>query len=187
MNKSPDATDEDIVAQVIGGDIDAFGDIMQRYETRLVRYVVYLIHNEHAARDVVQESFIKAYQNLQGFNAKYKFSSWIYRIAHNEAMNAVKREKHLAHDIDVDEISEASYETSTIQDIDRTILQGDVKACLDSLELKYREVLMLQYYENMKYSEISDVLHIPESTVGVWAKRGKAILKHICEKKGVRA
>ncbi len=181
-----DTKDEEIVQQVINGNIDDFGEIMQRYEPRLMRYVVYLIHNEAMASDVVQDTFIKCYKNLQGFNAKYKFSSWIYRIAHNEAMNAVKREKHIVSGLDVEEIAEGTYESTTIQDIDTAILQGDVKDCLENIDIKYREVLMLQYYENMKYNEIADVLHIPTSTVGVWASRGKNMLKNICEKKGIR-
>ncbi len=186
MHKLSDTKDEEIVLKVINGDVDAFAELMHRYEPRLMRYVIYLIHNEAMSSDVVQDTFIKCYKNLQGFNAKYKFSSWIYRIAHNEAMNAVKRDKHIVGGLDVEEIAEGTYEASTIQDIDTAILQGDVKACLDSLDIKYREVLMLQYYENMKYNEIADVLHIPASTVGVWASRGKSMLKRICEKKGLK-
>lgn len=185
MALTTDETDEQLIAQIVGGDVDKFAHIMQRYEDRLMRYVIYLIHNEAMATDIVQETFIKSYQNLQSFNNKYKFSSWIYRIAHNEAMNSVKKEKHVVHDLDVEDIREATYETSTIRDIDRKILQGHVRACLDSLDIRYREVLMLQYYENMKYGEIADVLHIPASTVGVWASRGKAMLKRICQQKGV--
>lgn len=183
---SAERTDENIVAQIVAGDTDAFGEIMQRYEARLLRYVIYLIHDEPMASDAVQETFIKSYKNLQSFNAKYKFSSWIYRIAHNEAMNIIKHDKHILHELEVEDVHESSYETTTISDIDSTILQGDVKACLDSLDIKYREVLMLQFYENMKYSEISDVLHVPISTVGVWAARGKTMLKKICTKKGVK-
>lgn len=186
MSQTTEIPDEDIVARVQGGDVEAYGDIMKRYEAKLTRYVVYLIHDAMAASDVVQETFIKAYQNIQGFNPKYKFSSWVYRIAHNEAMNAVKRDKHITHDLDVEEVREAAYETSTVRDIDRAILKDDMQACLDSIELKYREVLMLQYYEHMKYDQIADVLHVPTATVGVWAARGKAKLRKLCEKKGVR-
>jgi RNA polymerase sigma-70 factor (ECF subfamily) len=185
MNEFIDKTDEEIVPLIIGGNIDLFGLIMERYEARLMRYAVYLVHDEMMASDIVQETFIKSYKNLQSFNSKYKFSSWIYRIAHNEAMNLVKHERHISRDTDIEEIHEASYEATTVQDIDRAILQGNVKDCLDSLDLRYREVLMLQYYENMKYSEIADVLHMPVSTVGVWASRGKTMLKNICTKKGV--
>lgn len=178
--------DEYIVAMVTSGNVEAYGEIMKRYEPRLKRYVVYLIHNDAMASDVVQDTFIKAYKNMRSFNAKYKFSSWIYRIAHNEAMNAIKREKHIDYDHDVSEIAESSYEPTIIEDIDAGILKDDVKACLDNLDLKYREVLMLQYFEHMKYSEIADVLHAPTATIGVWAARGKTMLKVICERKGVK-
>lgn len=185
MPNITEISDEDIIALVRDNDVDAYGEIMSRYESKLTRYVVYLTHDPVAAGDIVQETFIKAYQNLQGFNPKYMFSSWIYRIAHNEAMNAVKRDRHIIHDLDVENVREAAYETTTIRDIDRSILKNDMQACLDSIELKYREVLMLQYYELMKYDEIADVLHIPPATVGVWAARGKAKLRALCEKKGV--
>jgi len=185
MRKITELSDEEIIALVRGDDVDAYGEIMARYESKLTRYVVYLIHDAMVANDVVQETFIKTYKNVQGFNPKYKFSSWIYRIAHNEAMNAIKMDKHITHDLDVEEVREAAYETTTIRDIDRSILKNDMQACLDSIDLKYREVLMLQYYEHMKYDEIADVLHVPPATVGVWAARGKSKLRVLCEKKGV--
>ena len=181
-----DKTDENIVAMVTGGDVDAYGELMKRYEQKLLRYVIYLIHDQATAADVVQDTFIKTYQNLKGFNAKYKFSSWIYRIAHNEAMNAMKKDRHINHDVDAEESVEASYESTIIHEIDQSILKNDMQLCLNQLDAKYREVLMLQYYENMKYSDIADVLHIPMATVGVRASRAKAKLRELCEKKEVR-
>lgn len=177
--------DEAIVALVTGGDVNAYGELMARYEQKLLRYVIYLIHDHAVAADVVQDTFIKSYQNLNGFNAKYKFSSWIYRIAHNEAMNAIKKDRHIAHDIDAETAKEASYESTIMRDIDNAILKNDMQLCLDKLDAKYREVLMLQYYENMKYSDIADILHIPVATVGVRATRAKAKLRVLCEQKGV--
>lgn len=179
-------TDETIVALVTSGNVDAYGELMTRYEQKLLRYVIYLIHDQASASDVVQDTFIKTYQNLNGFNPKYKFSSWIYRIAHNEAMNAIKKDRHIAHDIDTETAKEASYESTVMRDIDYAILKADVQLCLDQLDAKYREVLMLQYYENMKYSDIADILHIPSATVGVRAARAKAKLRRLCEQKGVR-
>lgn len=184
----PSGTPDDasLVARVVSGDVDAYGDLMSRYEPRLLRYVVSLVHDPDSAADVVQETFIKAYQNLRGFNDAYKFSSWIYRIAHNEALNAIRRDRHINHDADASE-SAPSYEPTIMHSIDQTILAADVANCLEELEPKYREVLLLQFYENMKYGEIADVLHVPPSTVGVWASRAKAKLQKICRKKGVRS
>lgn len=182
------ATDEssidvDLVRRITSGEVEVFGDLMKRYEAKLLRYVIYLIHDEALARDVVQETFIKTYQNLRGYNPQYKFSSWVYRIAHNEAMNAVKRHRR---EIGLDDIGEPAQESSIIRDIDREILNSDLNACLDELDERGREVLMLYYYEHMKYDEIADVLRTPTSTVGVWIARAKSRLKKICEQRGVR-
>jgi RNA polymerase sigma-70 factor (ECF subfamily) len=171
----PQLADNELVAAIVAGDQERFGELMGRYESKLVHYVVYLIHDRSAAQDIVQETFIKTYKNLRGFNAKYKFSSWIYRIAHNEAMSYVRHEKHLDHDTDID----------IVREIDRSILRDKMSLCLDEIDARYREVLMLQFYEGMKYDEIADVLRVPPSTVGVWALRGKAKLKELCERKGV--
>lgn len=176
-------TDENIVAQVVSGNIDAYETLMSRYEQKLLRYVIYLIHDDSLATDIVQETFIKTYQNLNRFNSKFKFSSWIYRIAHNQTMNFVKHNKHYTTS-DIDSLPDLSYESNLANKIDQAFLKKDVQNCLKELEPKYREIIQLVYYENMKYAEISDILQIPTSTVGVWLSRAKTKLKHICEKKG---
>jgi len=87
-------TDEEIVELVSKGNKELYAEIIQRYQTKLMRYAQYLIDDYAKASDAVQESFIKAYINLNGFNTKKKFSSWIYRIVHNEAMNLVNKHKN---------------------------------------------------------------------------------------------
>lgn len=176
-------TDETVVQQVIQGDIDAYGELMQRYEAKLHRYVVYLIHDQIAAQDVVQDAFIKAYQNLRSFNPSYKFSSWIYRIAHNEAMNAVKKLGRTS-DQDIALLPDDSYDAQLDEIMDKQILKAHVHGCLAKLEPKYREVVQLVYLEQLKYEEVSDVLHIPTSTVGVWLSRAKVKLRGVCTQEG---
>lgn len=184
MKKGEQASDEVVVALVTSGDIDAYATLMERYEHKLHRYVTYLIHDQTTASDVVQETFIKAYQNLRSFNQSYKFSSWIYRIAHNEAMNAVKKTRHLS-DTDITELPDSEYDAHMDELVDAGLLKERVHGCLEQLDPKYRAVVQLVYFEHMKYDEVSDVLHIPTSTVGVWLSRAKAKLKAICEQKGV--
>lgn len=178
-------SDESIVAEITAGNVEMFAEIMARYEAKLTRYVIYLIHDNGTATDVVQETFIKAYQNLNSFNTKYKFSSWIYRIAHNEAMNAIKKHRFLYSE-EVDDLPSKEYEQNISELIDDDLLKINVHDCLRQLEPKYREVIQLVYFENMKYDDVSDVLHIPSSTVGVWLSRAKSKLKLICTQKGVK-
>jgi RNA polymerase sigma-70 factor (ECF subfamily) len=184
MNNSQ-VEDAKVVAEVINGNTDAYGELILRYEPKLIRYVTYLIHDRTAASDVVQETFIKAYQNLRSYNSKYKFSSWIYRISHNEAMNAVKRVQRLSG-ADIDELPEIGYDPRLDELVDKKILAEDVHGCLGKLAPKYREVVQLVYFEHMKYEEASDVLHVPTSSIGVWLSRAKSQLREICKKRGVR-
>lgn len=184
MTKRP-ASDEAIIRQIIAGDIEVYAELINRYETKLHRYVVYLIHNQAIADDVVQEAFIKAYQNLQSFNPKYKFSSWIYRIAHNEAMNAVRRHKFTI-DVEIEQLADDSYDQRLGEIVDQKLLNKHVRDCVRQLSAKYREVIQLAYLENMKYGEVGQVLRIPTSTVGVRLARAKAQLKKICEQKGAK-
>ena len=176
-------TDEEIVALIIAGNIDAYAEIMARYESKLFRYVRYLIRHQESVDDVVQDTFVKAYQNLQSFNPKYKFSSWIYRIAHNEAINAVRRLRFVS-DQDLDMLPEL-YDERLTEIVDDKIRQEVVRHCLDQLPQKYREVIQLVYFEDMKYEEVGRILRMPTSTVGVRLSRAKSQLKKICEQKGV--
>ncbi|MDP1709513.1 MAG: RNA polymerase sigma factor, partial [Candidatus Komeilibacteria bacterium] len=136
--------------------------------------------------DVVQEVFIKGYENIKSFNTDRKFSSWLYRIAHNEFINRIKkigREPLPFFDPDT------LFPHPLSQDLsDRGILSREARelldACLEKLSAKYREVLVLFYIEELSYQEIAEVLHIPLATVGVRLKRARGLLKTFCQQHG---
>ena len=185
---SPDqaAKDAALIQRIIKGDTERYADIIARYQQPLLRYAIYLIHDPDMAADVVQISFIKAYRNLRAYNPRYKFSSWLYRIVHNEAMNAVRKAKHTVSESDEPEYIEHFVSENLVeQRIDQDFLRDDMQACLAGLDVKYRDVLWLYYFQGMKYADISTVLHIPAATVGVRIQRAKAALKKICQQKGV--
>lgn len=169
-------SDEVIVQKVLGGDTHLFGEIVNRYQNKLLRYVWYLTNHSNDSEDVVQETFIKVYRNLNGFNTTLKFSSWIYRIAHNEAMNFVKKKKPIlvGHD-EMYKLENIKNQTSNTKKIENTLY---IRQLLDTLELKYREPLELYYIEERTYEEISDILRIPIGTVGIRIRRAKESLKH---------
>jgi RNA polymerase sigma-70 factor (ECF subfamily) len=176
-----DILDEEVVLKVQKGDIESFGLLMQRFEPKLLRYGSKFMSSRDDIKDLVQETFIKTYTNIQSFDTSKKFSPWIYRIAHNEFVNAIKKKKLKPLIFcDLDEVFPhlASEELADTEANDRELKESMSKG-LDSLDLKYREVLVLYYFENMDYEAISEVIHIPVSTVGVRLSRGKALFKKV--------
>jgi len=88
-------SDKKLVDLVRNKNQELYTHIVNRYQEKLLRYANYLVSNHQISQDIVQTAFIKAFKNLQGFNTKKKFSSWIYRIVHNESINAIKKNKKL--------------------------------------------------------------------------------------------
>lgn len=172
-------TDEKIVELVRNNDKDLYAHIIKRYQEKLIRYADYLINDENIAADIVQESFIKSYVYLNGFDNKKKFSSWIYRIVHNEAMNAIKKQKkHIPLYKDVDFDSGINLEENLI----KKELKLHTDRCLNQMQSMYREPLVLYFLEEKSYEEIGDILRIPIGTVGTRINRAKAIMQKLCQK-----
>ena len=142
-----------------------------------VRYLRKFIYDPDELEDVLQVVFIKVYKNLYGFNIDRKFSSWIYRIAHNEALNHLK--KYAKERISLDEVEYMIIDEKIDigGDVDRKILKDSVEKLLKNIKAKYQEPLILFYFEQKSYEEISDILRIPTSSVGTLISRGKKMLK----------
>ena len=176
-------TDEEIVRITREEDKEFYTYLVRRYEEKLLRYIKRYIKNEDASEDVLQTTFIKAYENLNGFDIKKRFSSWIYRIAHNEALNKLKKENRSVSGFDP-EIFEMLVENNSNPEKEYVTkeLREQIGKCFLELPIKYREVLTLFYLEEKKYEEISDILRLPAGTVATRINRGKKLLKEICQK-----
>ena len=170
--------DEKIVAQVQKGDKDAYAEIVDRYEKPLRAYAMRITANPDAIEDIVQEAFIKAYRDIQSFDTKRKFSSWIYRIVHNESINHIRKNKNL---VPLDETVEIADEKNLSKEIEQKIDSKKdferLNLALESLENKYREVVYLRFFQEKDYEEIAEILRMPIGTVGTLLNRGKAKLK----------
>lgn len=172
-------TDEDIARAVQAGESERFGELIERYQDRLMRYARKFLLDPDDAEDVVQDVFVKTYQNINGFDPSRRFSPWIYRIAHNEFVNELKRRqsRRIVPVFDFDTVFPhlTAEETS-----DRAALDAEVRAALekhlDAVDPKYREPLVLYYLEEMSYKEIADIMQIPVSTVGVRLARARKVL-----------
>ncbi|HVM76926.1 MAG TPA: RNA polymerase sigma factor [Candidatus Paceibacterota bacterium] len=180
-----DQTDEQIAAAVQRGDTEAFRGLIERYEAKMSRYARRFLFQGDDVKDLVQEIFIKAYVNIKSFDTDRRFSPWIYRIAHNEFVNAVKkkqkeRENVSLFDFDVLFPRLIAKETAD-SEVTHQELKTMLEASLDKLGSKYKEPLILYYFEEMDYKAIADILRIPVSTVGVRLQRGKAMLKKLVQ------
>ena len=180
-NITSDESDEHIVGRVQAGDSDAFGILIERYESKLHRYASRFIARTDDVDDILQTVFISAYQNIQGFDPSLRFSPWIYRIAHNACLNALRSSGRIAYSYDFDAlVGGYVYEDPRERERELRDIRAQLDVGLEKLEAKYREILILHYYDDMPYKDISDILQIPIGTVGVRLKRAKeALKKHI--------
>jgi RNA polymerase sigma-70 factor, ECF subfamily len=176
-------TDEELVRLVQSGRAEVFNLIVGRYEKKMENYAHHFLCDKDDISDLLQEIFIKVYKNIKSFDATRKFSPWIYRIAHNEFVNALKRNHKKALPLfDSDVLFPQGKIKPVFPEADREDQKRTVNKFLDGLEMKYREPLMLYYIEELSYKEIADVLRIPVTTVGVRIKRAKdAVKKKTCK------
>jgi len=171
-------TDEEVARAVQKGASEEFSILVDRYEAKLTRYAHKFLTNREDVKDLVQEVFIKAYKNIKSFDSSRRFSPWIYRIAHNEFVNALERKQRdkMLFSFDAFFPYPAAKERSDAQALQNDLRQT-IDFYLDQIDAKYREPLILYYFQDLGYKEIADVLHIPAATVGVRLQRAKSILK----------
>ena len=170
-------SDEELVLYIVQNRGKGFEAIIDRYQAKLLRYVNTMCKDPESAEDIIQETFISAYQNINSFDIKRKFSSWIYRIAHNKAINEIRKNKNK---ISIDDIAEvASPKDSGVlsKELDQKQAREMLEKIIDTLSERYRGPLILRFFEEKTYEEISDILQLPVSTVGVRIKRGTAKIK----------
>lgn len=178
-------TDEEIAERVKQGDKEAFSVLMERFEEKISRYARRFLRVAEDREDIVQEVFVKAFINIRSFDSTRRFSPWLYRIAHNEFVNALKksgRQPFQLFDFDTILPHLTAKETANA-DTEKSEIKKEMEACLSELEAKYSEPLILYFFEELSYEAIAEVLHIPTSTVGVRISRGKQKLRSVYTKK----
>jgi RNA polymerase sigma-70 factor (ECF subfamily) len=185
-NKSMDA---ELVRKSIESP-DEFGRIIEKYQAPLRRYIRRIARTSNDDTDIIlQDIFIKTYENLNDFDQDLTFSSWIYRIAHNESIDHIRRGKHVGSSLDdpaYDDESVTLIETiagdeDIAGNLDKEYLKKNVKTLLDRLDPQHRAVLVLRFLDDRSYDEISDILRKPPGTVATLIHRAKKEFKKIAE------
>lgn len=166
--------DTELLRAVIDGDATAYRGLVEKYQQRVYSMVYGMLRNREDARDVTQEAFVKAYQNLHSFRLESSFYTWLYRIAMNLAIDFVRKRKRrkttsFEEDIAAREgdgtIAEIHHSDSPSRSLERKQLYARIMDAIDKLPEDQRQVVLLRELEGLSYKEIADVMDIPEGTV----------------------
>ncbi len=173
-------SDEEIVERVLEGETALYEIIMRRHNQRLYRAARAILRDDTEAEDLLQDTYVRAYQHLRQFAGRAKFSTWLTRIAVNEALARVERRKRF-DTIDSDDERESVVLESKMPDPESQAAQTEVRAVLEeailSLPESYRTVLMLRDVEEMNTAEAAEVLDMTEENVKVRLHRARALLR----------
>lgn len=167
----------ELLSRCLGGDNSAFAGIIGIYQDRIYSFAFRLLKDPVAAEEAAQEAFVKAFRGLSSYNSSYPFSSWLFRIAHNACMDALRSgNKNVSLDTedfpDLPDLS-AGVEAKVADSID----SERIEAMLAALPPLYSEVLLLAFKENMGPAEIAAVIGAPEGTVKARLFRGRELMK----------
>jgi RNA polymerase sigma-70 factor (ECF subfamily) len=184
------STDEELVARSIRGDTDSFNELILRWERPIYALAYRTIGREEEARDVVQETFLRAFRALPGFRGQAKFSSWLYRIALNLCRDWIRRERRVPvvqapEGVDLLDIAAAAEPSEAIEDLvarrDTTRL---VEALMAELPEEQRTAILLKEYHGLTFQEIADLVGCPLSTVKTRLYQGLTVLRRELAQRG---
>jgi RNA polymerase sigma-70 factor (ECF subfamily) len=182
------STDEELVARSIDGDIESFNQLVLRWERPIYALAYRVLGREEDARDVAQESFLRAYRALPGFKGQAKFSSWLYRITLNLCRDWIRRrnrtpELQAPEGVDVIELATEQGPVESIEDlVTRKDLSRRVEKAMGALSDDQRTAIVLKEYEGLTFQEISDLLGVPLSTVKTRLYQGLTVLRRELQK-----
>jgi RNA polymerase sigma-70 factor (ECF subfamily) len=185
------AADRDLVATAVTGVEGSFEELVRRYQRPISAYVYRMIGDYDAALDLTQEIFIKVYGSLARYRAEFKFSTWIYKIAHNSAVDHLRRnatrEQSLISGIEGDqyELPIESRRLSPEQESERKERRIEIESVVRRLPANYRELIILRHSQDLTYEEIVEVTGLPLGTVKNRLFRAREMMRQQFVEKGI--
>lgn len=181
--------DQSILLRAQAGDLDAFTTIVQAYEDQLYTLSFRFLSNAAEAQDAVQETFLRVYTHLPRYDGRFKFTTWLYRIATNVCIDRLRKRRAVASldadAADADDHGQDWHERLASPDLtpEERLLQSEtcneVQRALGDLPPAYQTVIILRYIQELSLQEISDILHVPITTVKTRIHRGREALKEL--------
>ncbi|MBI2186297.1 MAG: sigma-70 family RNA polymerase sigma factor [Acidobacteria bacterium] len=184
-------TDEDLVARSRGGDVDSFNQLILRWERPIYALAYRVIGREEDARDVCQETFLRAFRALPGFKGQAKFSSWLYRIALNLCRDWVRRQRRTPVVETPEGVNPLDFaaEHEPAESIEELVSRRELSAAVEEamalLPEEQRTAIILKEYHEMTFQEIAELQGCPLSTVKTRLYQGLTVLRRHLERQGM--
>ena len=185
------ASDRELVAIAIDGLDGSFEELVRRYQRPIAAYVYRMVGNYESALDLTQEIFIKVYNSLSRYRAEFKFSTWIYKIAHNAAIDHLRRnstrEQSLVAGTESDsyDLPIESAHLTPEQESERKERRGEIESVVRALPANYRELIILRPSQDLSYEEIVEVTGLPLGTVKNRLFRAREMMRQQFVDKGI--
>lgn len=174
--------DRDLVRRVRRGEVDAFGDLVRRYQQSVFNVALRVLRNREDAEDLAQDAFIRAYERLDRYDIDRPFGPWVHRLTANLAINSLKRRRTLFElDEERDRTSPAGH-SAPEQALVRKERDRDLHAALTSLPAHYRAAIELRHFQEMSYQQIAAALGVPLNTARSHLYRGRRLLAERMER-----
>lgn len=178
-------SDERLVDEALAGDRDAFGALVYRHQRGLINYIYRLVGSRDAATDLSQEVFLKVFVSLDSFDPRYRFTTWIYRIASNRAIDHLRRKQPRALSLTEPASSDESFAPPVIAGTDPSPdevlrgreLGGRIQKAIAALPTSYRQLILLRHSQSCRYEEIARITGLPLGTVKNRIFRAREILR----------
>jgi RNA polymerase sigma-70 factor (ECF subfamily) len=184
-------TDGDLVVRAIHGREDGFEELVRRYQRPIAAYVYRMVGDYDSALDLTQEVFIKVYNSLGRYRPEYKFSTWIYKIAHNSAVDHLRRYSTREQSL-TGESEGTQYELpiecdkpTPEQESERRERRAEIESVVDSLSPAYRELVVLRHSHDLSYDEIAEVMALPLGTVKNRLFRAREMMRQQFVERGI--
>ncbi|HXF42870.1 MAG TPA: sigma-70 family RNA polymerase sigma factor [Pyrinomonadaceae bacterium] len=182
--------DQELIARAIKGSSDDFELIVQRYQRPIISYVFRMLGDYEAALDVSQEVFIKVFNSLDKYSSEFKFSTWLYRIAHNAAVDFLRRNSSNLQSIEAEnadgsqQIVLESPAAGPEAERERREWRNELEAVVRNLPAVYRELIILRHSQELSYDEIAEITGLPLGTVKNRLFRARELMREMLIKRG---
>jgi len=191
LNKPVNLTDADLILTAIRGREESFEELVNRYQRPIVSYIYRMLGDYDSSLDVAQEVFIKVYNSLERYSSDYKFSTWLYRIARNAAIDHIRRHSKRTQSIEA-ENQDGTYQLqlecnrpNPEQDRERSEWRTEIEAVVRCLPSVYRELIVLRHSQDMSYGEIAEITDLPLGTVKNRLFRARELMREMFYERGL--